>query len=102
MGLGVIAAVTGWHPFGWDADEEPALVRAPEVRVVNEAIVPPNGDGPPVYVATLWNRGDRAAVWARPSIVYASDVRAGRSDAGRVRLPGRRPSPFEGAGRASR
>ena len=61
LALGVIAAITGWHPLGWDSDAEakPGLVRAPDVRIVDEAIVPPDGKVPPVYVAVLRNRGRR-------------------------------------------
>ena len=83
LALGVIAGITGWHPFGWasDAEAKPGLLRAPEVRIVDEAIVPPDGRLPPVYVAVLRNRGREAAVWARPSLVYASD--AGRVNVGR-------------------
>jgi len=87
MGLGILAAITGWHPFGWAGDEEPEpeLVRAPQVRIAEDAIIPPDGRGPPVYVAVLKNRGRDAAVWARPSLVYASDaerVNVGREDFG--------------------
>ena len=87
LALGVIAAITGWHPLGWDSDAEtePALVRAPEVRIVDEAIVPPDGKVPPVYVAVLKNRGREAAIWARPKLTYASDaerVDVGRTDFG--------------------
>ena len=83
----MIAAITGWHPLGWnsDAEAEPGLVRAPEVRIVDEAIVPPDGKVPPVYVAVLKNRGREAAIWARPKLTYASDaerVDVGRTDFG--------------------
>ena len=57
-------------------------MRAPDVRIVDEAIVPPDGKVPPVYVAVLKNRGREAAIWARPKLTYASD--AERIDVGRT------------------
>ena len=43
IGLGILAAITGWHPFGWAGDEasETELVRAPQVRIAEDAIIPP-------------------------------------------------------------
>ena len=55
------------------------------MRIVDEAIVPPDGKVPPVYVAVLKNRGREAAIWARPKLTYASDaerVDVGRTDFG--------------------
>jgi hypothetical protein len=84
IGLGILAAITGWHPFGWSLDEEtePTLVRAPKVRIVDKGIVPPDGKVPPVYIAVLKNRGREAAIWARPTLTYTSD--AGRTNVGRT------------------
>jgi hypothetical protein len=83
LGMGLIAGITGWHPLGWDADSEPGstLARAPEVRMADEAIVPSDGRGTPVWVGVLRNRGDETAVWARPQLTYTSD--AERVDVGR-------------------
>lgn len=83
IALGVVAAITGWHPLGWnsDSESEPTLARAPDVRIGDEVIVPPDGKRPPAWVAVLRNRGTEAAVWARPQLTFTSD--AGRVDVGR-------------------
>ena len=84
VALGVIAAITGWHPLGWDsdADETLALVRAPDLRIVDEAIVPPTVGSRPVNAAVLRNRGEEAAIWARPNVTFTSD--AGRVEVSRT------------------
>ena len=93
LALAVIAAITGWHPLRVGLRRRgKARARARAGREDRRRGDRPAGrQGAAGVRRGPEERGQEAAIWARPKLTYASD--AGRVDRRphRLRLPGRRP-----------